>query len=334
MPLSDRAVEVTAWDDPVAAFLTAHERGRLVGLPTSGSTGAPRRVLRTTQSWVASFDHVSELTGTGPGSTVWVPGPSSGTMNLFAAVHATWAGARVVDDPAGASHAYLTPYALEGVLRDRPAVLPGLTVVVAGDRLSPELHVRASTAGARLCHYYGAAELSFVAWGGHAEDLYAFPGVEVDVRQGEIWVRSPYCCVGYDGPPGPLRNDDEGFRTVGDRGRLEDGRVLVDGRADALTIGGATVQVADVEKVLRTEATGEVVVLGLPHPDLGSVLVAVLTVGADQPAVRTAARVRLDPAARPRRWFEMPVMPRTGADKVDRGAVSEAVAAGRARRLA
>jgi acyl-coenzyme A synthetase/AMP-(fatty) acid ligase len=334
VPLSDGPVEVTAYDDPVAAFLTAHDSGRLVALPTSGSTGAARRVLRTTRSWVASFAHASELTGTVSGSAVWIPGPRTGTMNLFAAVHAAWAGAQVVDDPIGATHGHLTPYALGGVLRERPEVLRGLTVVVAGDRLSPALHARASAAGARVCHYYGAAELSFVAWGRHAEDLQPFPGVEIDVRRGELWVRSAYCCVGYDGQPGPLREDGEGFRTVGDRGRLEDGRVLVDGRPGAVTTGGATVQVADVERVLRPETTGEVLVLGVPHPDLGRVLTAVLTAAADQPALRLAARDRLDPAARPRRWFAMPALPRTEAGKVDRDAVAEAVAAGRVRRLA
>ena len=69
-------------------------------------------------------------------------------------------------------------------------------------------------------HYYGAAELSFVAWGAHADDLRPFPGVEVSVREGEVWVRSPYLCTGYDGPPGPLRRDGDGFATVGDRGSM------------------------------------------------------------------------------------------------------------------
>ena len=103
-------------------------------------------------------------------------------------------------------------------------------------------------------HYYGAAELSFVAWGAHADDLTPFPGVDVVVRDGEVWVRTPYLCLGYDGPPGPLRTDPDGFATVGDRGVLADGRLLVSGRSDAVTVGGATVEPADVEVVLREAA--------------------------------------------------------------------------------
>ena len=45
------------------------------------------------------------LTGLTAASRVWVPGPLAATMNLFAAVHATVAGAALVDDPADATHA-------------------------------------------------------------------------------------------------------------------------------------------------------------------------------------------------------------------------------------
>ena len=38
-----------------------------------------------------------------------MPGPLAATMNLFAAVHATVAGATLVDALADATHAHLTP---------------------------------------------------------------------------------------------------------------------------------------------------------------------------------------------------------------------------------
>ena len=44
-------------------------------------------------------------------------------------------------------------------------LLAGTVVVVAGDRLDPALHDEAVRAGLRVHHYYGSAELSFVAWG-------------------------------------------------------------------------------------------------------------------------------------------------------------------------
>ena len=330
--LSERVRPLTAADDPVAEFLAAHRAGDLVSLGTSGTSGTARSVVRTTESWVSSFAPVASLTGLRPGSRVWVPGPLSATMNLFAAVHAAAVGAALVDRPEDATHAHLTPAALA---RHLSPALSGVDVVVAGDRLSPALHERAVTAGARVHHYYGAAELSFVAWGGHAEDLRPFPGVEVAIRDGVVWARSPYLCTGYDGPPGPLRRDAEGFATVGDRAALEDGRLVVHGRDDAVTTGGATVATADVELVLRAAATGEVVVVGLPHPELGAVLAAVLTAPRDHPSVRAAAARSLQGADRPRLWFQVTDLPLTAAGKVDRAALVSLLsgADGRAHRL-
>ena len=111
---------------------------------------------------------------------------------------------------------------------------------------------------------------------------------------GEIWVRSPYVCDGYDGPPGPLRRDAGRVRhRRGPRACWSDGRLVVLGRPDAVTTGGATVPLADVEAVLRAAATGEVVVVGLPHQGLGAVLAAVLTVARrPRPGARRAARRR------------------------------------------
>lgn len=325
---------MAAAEDPVAAFLTAHEHRRPVALATSATAGLPRTVLRTTESWVCSFPAVRELIGLTSTSRVWVPGPLRATMNLFAAVHAAWVGAALVDSPAEATHAQLTPGALATAL-DRDVRLDGLTVVVAGDRLSPGLQARATAAGVLVHHYYGAAELSFVAWGGHAEDLRPFPGVEVAVRDGEIWVRSPYVCSGYDGPPGALRRGGDGFVTVGDRGLLSTGRLVVLGRPDAVTTGGETVVVAEVEGMLRPWARGEVVVVGVPHPTLGAVLAVVLTRADDYAPVLTRARERLVGASRPRLWFHVPALPMTAAGKVDRDALVSSVsrADGRVRRL-
>ena len=85
-------------------------------------------MLRTTASWVSSFGAVSDLAGLDAGSRVWVPGPATASMNVFAVVHASYAGAELVGSPASATHAVLTPVALARLL-DTGAP-PGLVVVV------------------------------------------------------------------------------------------------------------------------------------------------------------------------------------------------------------
>lgn len=295
-------------------------------LGSSGTSGTSRRVVRTTASWVDSFGTVAGLAGLTDRSRVWVPGPLSATMNLFAAVHAAFLGAAVVDSPAGATHAQLTA---SGLARCLDEGVPLATVVVAGDRLSPALHERAVAAGVVVHHYYGAAELSFVAWGGHADALRPFPGVDVEVRDGELWVRSAFLCDGYAGPEGSLRRAGD-WATVGDRGRFQDGLLGVAGRPDAATVGGATVVLADVEAVLQGRATGEVCAVALPHAELGSVVAVALTCDRDHGPLLELARRELSGAARPRVWFAVDRLPVTPAGKTDRAALASTVAAGAA----
>jgi long-chain acyl-CoA synthetase len=318
--------DVGAAPDPVSAVLDAHERGELIALRTSGTVSRPRAVVRTTGSWVDSFPHVSRLTDVHETSRVWVPGPLSATMNLFAVVHARFAGAAVVDSADDATHAHLTPALLRTALQQRTA-LAGVHVVVAGDRLPRDLADRARATGTQVSHYYGAAELSFVAWGS-ADDLRPFPGVELRIRDDVIWVRSPYLSLGYLGSDGPFTLGSDGFASVGDRGRLSDGVLTVTGRGVAAVVtGGSTVLVDDVEQALSSASGAEVVVVGVAHPRLGQVVAAVVTDRAALTAARAAAH-ELDPAQRPRLWFSLPRWPVTAAGKVDRVAVAELAGSG------
>lgn len=297
---------------------------------TSGSSGRPRAVLRDWTSWTDSFGAFTDLTGIGSGDVVLVPGPLSSSLFLFAAVHALDSGAHVLATSrwhpstaasalAGATAVHVTPSMLVSLLDRAPESLAGRAVVCAGAGLPAATADRTRTAGARLTHYYGAAELSFVAVGTHEDDLRPFPGVEVDVRAGEIWVRSRYVASGYLGTAGQLRARPGGWVTVGDRGRLlPDGRLRVDGRGDRFVLtGGTSVAAEEVEAALRTLLPGtEITVLGLPHPDLGEVVTAVVADGAAARPDRTRLDDLLDRAHRPRRWLVVDRLPRTANGKV------------------
>ncbi len=343
-------VDVAAAADPAEAVLAAHRSGQRVALTTSGSAGRSRRVVRTTRSWVGSFPVVARLTGLEAASRMWLPGRPGTTLSLFAEVLAQHTGASRVTRAEDATHAHLTPGQLERALEGLAVARSSgpVHVTVAGDSLPAALRARAEAVGIRVSHYYGAAELSFVAWGDGAGGLRPFPGVEVDVRDGEVWARSPYLADGYllsmppevhTGPAGScpadlggaLRTDADGFATVGDRGRWVgegDGRVLVvTGRGDdAVTTGAATVLVADVEAVLRPVVVGGVAVVGVPHGSLGHVLAAVLTDPADLDAAHAAAEV-LAAAHRPRLWFHRRELPIAASGKTDRAALRDEAAA-------
>jgi len=182
-----------------------------------------------------------------------------------------------------------------------------------------------------VTEYYGAAELSFVAARRVPEPLQPFPGAEVELRGGVVWVRSPYLSLGYPtGVDGPFRRDGDGFATVGDLAVQVAGGLRIRGRGDAaITTGGATVVVEDIEEALLTvPGIVAVAVVGTPHPRLGQLVTAVLepAPGADLSLVRPAARRLLRGQSLPRRWLVADRLPRTPGGKIARHVVAAAVA--------
>ncbi|GAA0914949.1 hypothetical protein GCM10009560_08820 [Nonomuraea longicatena] len=304
---------------------------------SSGSTGRPRAVVRTRASWTDSFPHVDALTGIGAADVVLVPGPLVSSLYGFAAVHALAAGATVLvpgrwapDLLRHASVVHLVPHRLADLLDLLDTASALRTAVVGGAALNLALRARAAAEGIRVVSYYGATELSFVAADADGTGLRAFPGVEIQVRDGEIWARSPWIAHGYlGGADGPLRADADGFASVGDLAEpYEPGGVLrVRGRGDgAIQTGGATVVPEDVEDVLKTvPGVGDVVVVGTPHPFLGSVVTAVVEGEVTRAELEAVARGGLDPAQRPRRWYAVASLPRTPSGKPARAAVASSV---------
>ncbi len=63
---------------------------------TSGSSGAPRRILRTMESWIASFAVNAALFGIGPGVRVAVLGDLVHSLALYGALEGLHLGAEVV----------------------------------------------------------------------------------------------------------------------------------------------------------------------------------------------------------------------------------------------
>ena len=300
---------------------------------TSGTSGRARAVLRTASSWTESFAPFTGLTGIGPADRVLLTGPLHATLHLFAAVHTLAAGAELTDRPEDATAVHAVPAVLGDLLALLPRTAPLRTAVVAGTSLPAEIAERAQARGIVVTEYYGAAELSFVAASRHPEPLREFPGAQVQLRDGTLWVRSPYLALGYPaGTTGPFHRDDDGFATVGDLAETgADGGLLIRGRGDAaITTGGATVIAEDVEAVLVALAgVAAVAVVGVPHGRLGQVVTAVIepAPGADLSTLRSTARGLLREQSLPRRWLVVDRLPRTPGGKIARSTVARAAAA-------
>ena len=312
---------------------------------TSGSGGRPRVVLRSAASWSDSFAAVGELLGARDGDVLALPAPPSASLTLFSLAHALEGGPRPVlnsghaagaADFADATLFHGTPHHLRSLL-DAGSPPRLRAALVGGSGLDSALRRRAEALGIRVTAYYGATELSFVAVD-HGDGYVAFPGVEIDVRDGVVWVRSRFVADGYldDGrgadTAGPFRSAD-GWHTVGDLAAHSGGALRLLGRADgAVLTASATVIPEDVEAVLRTvDGVGDAVVLGMPHAGIGALLAAVIEPAASgtpatSAALRAAAGRLLAPSHRPRRWFGAR-LPRTPSGKPARSELARMLSA-------
>jgi bile acid-coenzyme A ligase len=149
---------------------------------------------------------------------------------------------------------------------------------------------------------------------------------------GEVYLRSTLLVGSYYLGAEPLAATDDGFRSVGDLGYVdEDGYLyLVDRRVDLIISGGANVYPAEVETALIDHPkVADVVVIGLQDPEWGRRVHAVIqaTDPSDPPTmddIRTHAKSRLAAYKVPKTIELVDAIPRSEATKVSRRAMIEA----------
>ncbi len=304
---------------------------------TSGSTARPRRILRTQASWTASFA-VNARFGIGPGARIAVLGRLVQSLALYGAVEGLHLGAAVhvldalrpdrqrkVLISHGITHLYATPAQLR-LLAEGQATCPDLRLIlVGGSKLDPTLRaaVQSMAPAAAIREFYGAAEASFITL---ADDDTpdgsvgrAYPGVEIAVDAGEIWVKSPYLFIGYAGDPGSARWRD-GWLSVGEMGRLQDGFLYLHGRAGRMvTVADQNVFPEEIEALLQAlPGIRRAAVLPVADPKRGQVLVALVQGDRDQePQIMARLRAELGPLKAPKALIWQEVWPTLPSGKTD-----------------
>lgn len=309
---------------------------------TSGSTGRPKVLARSRRSWLRSFEALGvELDAR---DQVLIPGPLSSSLFLFGALHALhggaeprllgrWSASAAAEAAREATVVHLVPAqlsALLAVLEHDPALRAecGLRLVICGGaKVDPALENRFAEVlpGCRLVEYYGSAEHSLIAVR-HDEKL--LPVVDVEIVGGRLRVRSELAFEGYleDGELVPPDTSGTGDRAI----QHPDGSLEILGRAGAvIDTGGRLVAAEPVEAVLRdVPGVLDVVVTATAHPRFGSLVTAVVEGDARLLDLRAAARAKLHPGERPRRWLTVEALPRTASGKPARSVIAERLRTG------
>jgi malonyl-CoA/methylmalonyl-CoA synthetase len=144
---------------------------------------------------------------------------------------------------------------------------------------------------------------------------------------GDIQVRGPNVFSGYWGRGEQARDDftDDGFFRTGDQGCLDaDGYLHIIGRSkDMIISGGLNVYPSEIEQVLNTcEGVKESAVIGLPHPDFGEAVAAVIDwadgTPPDEQQLRTRLQQRLAGYKIPKAFFCTDALPRNTMGKVQK----------------
>jgi len=158
---------------------------------------------------------------------------------------------------------------------------------------------------------------------------FALPGVAVRItgaQPGVIEVKGPNVFKGYWRMPEKTAEDftSDGFFITGDVATMDDeGRVTIVGRAKDLIIsGGFNVYPKEIEEVLDAlPGVGESAVVGVPHPDFGEGVIAVLTATAPLPGEAEMIAALATKLARfkvPKRIEIVAELPRNAMGKVQK----------------
>jgi malonyl-CoA/methylmalonyl-CoA synthetase len=187
--------------------------------------------------------------------------------------------------------------------------------------------------GQRILERYGMSEAVIIASNPlEGERIagsvgYPLPGVELRIGGGEetgvIEIRGPSVFGAYWRMPEKTREEftADGFFITGDVGRRDpDGRVYISGRAKDLIIsGGYNVYPKEIELILdEMPGVTESAVIGLPHPDFGEAVCAVVIGQGDEDAMIAACRERLAAFKTPKRILFVADLPRNAMGKVQK----------------
>jgi O-succinylbenzoic acid--CoA ligase len=307
-------------------------------IATSGSTGTPKRVLLSRAALRASAEATHARLG-GPGQWVLNLPPTyvAGVQVLYRSVVAGTdpvildKDAFELPEPTGRTYLSLVSTQLVRMLIETETYYVGDlarydAVLIGGGPLDPGVRARAEALGLRIVQTYGMSETC----GGCVYDGVPLDGVEVRIEEdGAVLLRGPMLFDGYqDEPERTAAAYRDGWLVTHDLGhRASDGRLRIDGRADDVIIsGGVKVPAQAVEAMLtRDTAVLEAIVVGVPDPEWGERVVAV--VEPFDPLTLDGLRDQVEPRSwAPRQLVLLKELPRLPNGKPDRVAIKKLAA--------
>ncbi len=322
---------------------------------SSGSSGTARRIQRSHQSWIRSFDVNAAMLQISASDSYAIVGSLSHSLPLYASLEACHLGADLhllsnlrPDRQLTALHTlgttvlYLTPAQARQLCRERPAghhrKYRVRHVLCGGGKLDEKTRcaLHELFEGASIIEFYGASETSFMSMSTEQTPPgsvgCAYPGVslkvlddegEVTTGVGEIWVCSQYLFTGYSQGGWRDTRQLQGYLSIGELGQMDEaGFLYLRGRKSRqANVADTSVFLEEIEAVLLEHSALDHCVVVARHDALrGEVLLAVVQGHPDElhrKELLSFARRRLGPVLAPRDILFVETMPYLAAGKPD-----------------
>lgn len=311
-----------------------------MGVLSSGSTGLPKLMFRTYESWAGFIPAQNRAFQIDRDTLAFVEGSMSFTGNLSVWSSVVYAGGTLLIGTTLHSRLwvetlarypvtliYLVPVKLKLLLRCLQQPCRTVRTVMAGSQLleaGAARQLKSFFPRSQLWLYYGASELDYITWLTY-EELLAHPGsvgrpcpgVTVECRDGLIYIDTPYHVEGLSQPC-----------TLGDRGYFdEDGYLIFQGRSgQVVNKGGLTLSCCRVEQaLLQTEGIDDACVVPVKDEKRGEDLGAAVVLAKDATLqqIRRALREQLLSTEIPGYWKVIDELPLSAVGKVDQRRVEE-----------
>jgi malonyl-CoA/methylmalonyl-CoA synthetase len=353
---------------PEGFATVAREAGDLAAiLYTSGTTGRAKGAMLSHRNLAANALTLRAAWGFTEADALLHMLPIYHTHGLFVAINTTLlAGARMIWLARFEPGAVIALLPRASVLMGVPThyvrllaradltreVAAGMRLFISGSAplLEETFHGFEARTGQRILERYGMTETGMNASNPlHGERRAgtvgpALPGVELRVADdagrvlpagetGVLEVRGPNVFEGYWHLPEKTRDEfrADGFFITGDIARIaEDGYVTIVGRAKDLIIsGGLNVYPKEIESVIDAlEGVAESAVIGVPHPDFGEGVLAVVRRAGGVPVgaatIIAATRSQLAAFKCPKQVVFVDELPRNTMGKVQKNLLRDA----------